>query len=83
MTKIDNQKQEWQKPTKGAIVGGVIAGSAVQTLVGIVPFVTTHVLMDKMIKISNLSDDEFKQVTNGMNKVSILKECRQPKQKHL
>jgi len=69
MTKIDNQQQDWQKPTKLAIVGGVMAGSAVLTIVGSVPFVTTNVLMDKMIKISNLSDDEFKQVTDGMNKV--------------
>lgn len=69
MTRINNQEQQYQKPSAGAIFGGIFAGSMAQVAVSAVPVqVVTNKIMDRVKGLSNLSDDEFKQVNDGINK---------------
>lgn len=68
MTRINNQEQQYQKPSAGAIFGGIVAGSLVQNAAPFPAMPFAVKIVDKMKKISNLSNDEFKQVTEGINK---------------
>lgn len=67
MTQI-NKDQSYQKPSKGAIFGGVLAGSAVQSIIPIPNNLIAPKLMDKMAEISkDLTADEFSSAERAIN----------------
>lgn len=65
---MNTQEQEYKKPSTGAIIGGVLAGSAVNSLVCVPHKLVTPLILEKMSEISrNLSADEFSQVEKAVD----------------
>lgn len=66
-TNINTQEQQYKKPGAGAIIGGVLAGSTINSLVCAPHKSITPQILEKMGKISkNLSADEFSQVEKAV-----------------
>lgn len=67
ITNVNIDEQKYIKPDAGAIIGGVVAGLAVQSFTGITNNLAAFQIMKKMRKISNsLSADEFIQVEKAV-----------------
>jgi len=66
-TNINSQEQKYKNPSVGAIIGGVVAGSTVQSLTSFPQHLISPHIMKKMRQISNsLSADEFTQVKKAV-----------------
>lgn len=63
----NTQEQKYKKPSVGAIIGGVVAGSTVKSLSSLPHHLISPPIMQKMVKLSNsLSADEFTQVEKAV-----------------
>ncbi len=71
MLTVQNQEpqKKYKNPSIGTILGGALAGYTVNGLVGGVSLPIAGKIVDKMKQISDLPDDEFKQVDEALNKV--------------
>ena len=66
-TNINMQEEKYKNPSAGTIIGGVIAGSTVQSLTSVAHYMTSPQIINKMGKLSNtLSADEFTQVEKAV-----------------
>lgn len=64
---INNQDQSYKKPSAGAIIGGALAGSAVQGLVLSPHKIISPKISKNMENLSNtLTNDEFKKVNDAI-----------------
>lgn len=71
-TKVSNQEQTYKRPSKGAIVGGFVAGTMIRGIVESSHQFVGQVVVDKMTKISQgLTKDEFKAVEDAIDKTII------------
>lgn len=68
MTRVNNQEQQYQKPGMGAIFGGIVAGSLVQSATSAPMKVISPKIMSEVGKISqNLTTDEFNNVEKALS----------------
>ncbi|MDD3436565.1 MAG: hypothetical protein PHC64_05375, partial [Candidatus Gastranaerophilales bacterium] len=64
---VNNKEQTYKNPGAGRIIGGVLAGSAVQSLVSVPHQLVAPKIMGKMADISrSLTGDEFKTVEKAI-----------------
>lgn len=64
----NNPQQKYKNPSAWACVGGFFAGLGTQSLVGIASLPIGLSVLDKLKQISDLPDDEFKQVEVAVDK---------------